>query len=162
MAEGSGTLWRDYLAAGVGVGNFQGGVQADIRSSGSGIQAAALQVAIWEAIYDPLLDLSMGSFNLVTSAGVYGGQATALAIFNQASTYLTGLAGASYASSSALWLETAKGQDQITSVPEPAALMLLGLGSLAIAGFARARAQASRAIRGASTKTLTGDIPLER
>lgn len=117
-----------------------------IRASGTDVQAAALQVALWEAIYDPVLDLGAGSFRLVTDAGVYGGQQTALAIFAQASEYLTGLKSDSYIGSSAMWLYSEEGQDQIASVPEPAILLLLGFGLLAVAGFARARRPVVRAV----------------
>jgi hypothetical protein len=69
---------------------------------------------------------------MVTSAGVYGGQATALAIMTQANTYLqqlySGPGGSYYTSTAALLDATEGGQDQITAVPEPASALLLGLG----------------------------------
>ncbi len=114
-----------------------------IRTGGTGIEAAALQVAIWEAIYDPVIDLSSGNFQLITEPWAYTGQATALAIYDQAALYLQSLASGQYANATAIWLDAPiPGQDQITSVPEPAALMLLGIGALAAARFSRGRRRA--------------------
>ncbi len=108
-----------------------------IRQSGTGTQAAALQVAIWEALYDNTANLASGAFSLVTSAGVYGGQANALAIANQANSYLQQLfsaPGGGYNTGAAVWLDaTAGGQDQITRVVEPSVLVLLGLAAVAVA-----------------------------
>jgi hypothetical protein len=100
---------------------------ADIRSRGSeaNVQAAALQVAIWEAVYDSVNSLSSGMFSVVGPQPV----------LNQASVYLTDLyAGpGGYYTSQATWFDTANGQDQIgIAVPEPASLSLLGFGILAL------------------------------
>lgn len=114
-----------------------------IRTGGTAVQAAALQVAIWEAIYDPVLDLSNGNFQLITEPWAISGQATALAIYNQASQYLQSLGTGQYANATAIWLDApVPGQDQITSVPEPAALLLLGIGALVAARFSRGRRRA--------------------
>lgn len=76
-----------------------------IRLSGTDIQAAALQVAIWEALYDSSPDLGAGNFQLTTVG----------AIRDQANAYLSALdAGpGGYQTSSAGWLDTSHGQDQV-------------------------------------------------
>lgn len=101
---------------------------AGIHASGDGIAAAALQVAIWEAITDNLLDLTTGGFILKTT-GEYTGVAVATDIFNRASGYLANLSNADYHNSVATWLDATNGQDQITT-PEPSSLMLLGVAGL--------------------------------
>jgi len=101
---------------------------AAINASGNGIAAAALQVAIWEAVTDNLLDLTTGSFILKTT-GEYTGVAVATDIFNTAYGYLAELSKADYHNSVATWLDTNYGQDQITT-PEPSSLMLLGVAGL--------------------------------
>jgi hypothetical protein len=103
----------------------------------SGLEAAALQVAIWEALYDNDHNVTSGSFAIVTTDAAYTGAATALAIAAQADTYLKQLfsAGApngQYYTSTATWLDASSvtgGQDQITT-PEPSSLMLLGMAGL--------------------------------
>ncbi|MGB2717018.1 MAG: PEP-CTERM sorting domain-containing protein [Vicinamibacterales bacterium] len=97
-----------------------------IRTAGTDIQAAGLQVAIWEAIYAT-------AFSIVVSDDVYGGRALAESIRTQSEYYLGRLATEGY-HRSAVWLEAPTGQDQITSrdvadVPEPASLLLFGLAA---------------------------------
>lgn len=101
---------------------------AGVNASGNGIAAAALQVAIWEAITDNLLDLTAGSFILKTT-DTYTSVALATDIFNTASGYLGDLSKADYHNSVATWLDAKYGQDQITT-PEPSSLMLLGVAGL--------------------------------
>ena len=102
-----------------------------IRTSGTNTQAAALQLAIWEALYDSSQNLTGGAFRATASS----------AIVTQAQTYLTALYSSAYLGSRATWLDVDggnsnpayRGQDQIThSVPEPSTLMLMGLASLAL------------------------------
>jgi PEP-CTERM motif-containing protein/fibronectin-binding protein len=109
-----------------------------IHTSGTNIQAAALQLAIWEALYDTSQNLSGGAFR-ATATG---------AILTQAQTYLTALYSSSYLGSQATFLDVdgsnpnpaRRGQDQITyRVPEPSTLMMMGLASLAL--LRRRRAQ---------------------
>jgi hypothetical protein len=102
-----------------------------IRSGTDGIAAASLQVAIWEAVHDPDKDLNAGNFQLVVNSGVYGGELLASQIRDQAQVYLNQLfyAPGLFHTSSGVWLDaTPNGQDQITRVPEPSSLALLGLG----------------------------------
>ena len=99
----------------------------DVHAGGSNLEAAALQIALWEAISDDTInhvyDLTGGNFQLVTTGGIFG----------KAQEYLDALASADYRSSVATWLdatsETRGGQDQITT-PEPSSLMLLGIAGL--------------------------------
>jgi hypothetical protein len=109
-----------------------------IHASGTNTQAAALQLAIWEALYDSSQDLTTGAFR----ANATG------AILTQAQTYLNALYSASYLGSQATWLDVDgtnpnpiyRGQDQIThGVPEPSTLLMMGMAGVAL--LRRRRAQ---------------------
>jgi hypothetical protein len=109
---------------------------AAVHAAGVGLHAAALQVAIWEALYDPSADLAGGSFRLSSS--------TNTAIRDQANVYLGELYSGQqpYLTSEAVWLSTKIGQGQmiaVVPVPEPATLMLLMLGTAFVAGGCRRR-----------------------
>lgn len=102
-----------------------------IRAGGTNVQAAALQVAIWEALYDTNQDFGTGAFRMSTTG----------AIRTQAQAYLTALSTSDYSGSTAAWLDVdgtnadprLRGQDQIAhSIPEPATLLLMGLGGLLV------------------------------
>ena len=101
-----------------------------IHAGGTGLEAAGLQVAIWEAISDNDHDLTTGFFTLLTT-GAYTGVPQAEAIRDQAQSYLNQLfyTADAYHTSTATWLDattaTGGGQDQIVT-PEPSSLMLLG------------------------------------
>ena len=102
----------------------------------TGVQAAALQVAIWEAVADDSHNLDTGSFTLVHSDAAYTGAAQATLIYDQANYYLSQLfygAQGQYNMSVARWLDatsaTGGGQDQITT-PEPSSLLLIALGGV--------------------------------
>jgi PEP-CTERM motif len=116
----------------------------------TGVQAAGLQVAIWESLYDNDHNLGGGTFSLVTSNAAYTGAATALAIAGQANQYLDQLysnPSGGYYTSTAAWLHAVAptgGQDQITT-PEPGSLLLLGIGGV-VARLYRRRTAAAQAV----------------
>jgi hypothetical protein len=108
---------------------------ADVHQNGTNIDAAALQIAIWEALYDSTEDLSGGTFALVTTGAIY----------DKAKFYLDDLySGGTYHTASATWLDTRAGQDQvlITPTPEPATLTLFG-SALALAAARRRKRNAA-------------------
>lgn len=89
----------------------------------SNLQAAALQLAIWEALYDSGQDLAGGIFKLNTINS---------ALHAQTNAYLAQMY-ASNLNDSAIttWLNTGKGQDQVTRrVPEPSTLLLMAGAAL--------------------------------
>ena len=102
-----------------------------ILAAGTGSDAAALQVAIWEALYDNDGDLSTGRFQLLTANDSH--------VRTMAEAYMASLMSSSYGDASAIWLDTPAhgGQDQLALVPvaEPASLVLLGLGAVAACGW---------------------------
>lgn len=115
-----------------------------------GIGAAALQIAIWEALYDASPDLDNGTFTLVNNPA-YGGYSAikAKASADLASLYSKPVAGGGYTyyTGQATFLDTPAGQDQVTGspVPEPSSMMLLGGGAIALMAKRRKRAAARSA-----------------
>lgn len=116
-------LFNEYAAA----------IRAN-NTSTANTQAAALQVAIWEAMYDTSANLGDGTFRLTTTGSIR----------SQAQSYLASLynVGSSiYTQSVASVLEVARGdrgQDQIVSrVSEPSTLLLVGVAFLMFAKRAR-------------------------
>ena len=112
-----------------------------IHTSGSDFDAAALQIAIWEAIYDTSANIAGGAFRLITTGAVAA----------KATTYLTALysgPGGTYNKSRATWLDatSGSGQDQLVAMPapEPASLLLCGIGLAALARQLRRRSRGSR------------------
>jgi hypothetical protein len=102
---------------------YAGGIHSISDAGTANTMAAALQVAIWEAMYDTSNSLSSGNFVLNTTG----------AIRTQAQTYLNSLytSGGGYNTGIAAILEVVapnSGQDQITSrVSEPSTLLLMGV-----------------------------------
>lgn len=94
---------------------------SSISGAQAGIMAAALQVAIWEAVYDTTNDLLAGTFILGTGGDVLA----------QAQSFLSALysPAGSYQTADGVWLDTRYGQDQlVVPTPEPATWSLLALG----------------------------------
>ena len=117
------------------VNTFATTIHAISNVAEANTKAAALQVAIWEAMYDSTAGLTSGNF-LLTGSSVNS------AIRNQAESYLDMLYGdRAYNTSVARLLEVRSpslGQDQIvSSVSEPSTLLLMGVAILTFARRAR-------------------------
>jgi hypothetical protein len=123
---------QPYSSAGAGakIGWLVNTYAANIHAYGTNEEAAGLQVAIWETLYD-----STGPFNL--AAGQFIVSASA-GVMSAATNYLSALYS-SGGTGSAVWLDSpgnGNGQDQVT-VPEPSTLALLMLAAAAIFAFRR-------------------------
>jgi hypothetical protein len=109
-----------------------------IHASGDGDDAAALQVAIWTALYDTGSVLNSGPFALLSADST---------ITQEAQTYLSALysaPGGGYYTSTASWLDApnGQGQDQMppTPTPEPGSLVFLAMGLPGVFALTRRRA----------------------
>lgn len=108
---------------------FAAGIHTMSNTTLAAINAAALQIAIWEAMYDTSANLTSGGFTATASN---------TQITTQASTYLNALYAAQPWQSVATILSTAVGQDQIVSrVSEPSTLMMMGVAFFVISALAR-------------------------
>jgi len=108
---------------------YAAGIHALGNTATAAVNAAALQVAIWEAMYDTTADLTGGGFTATASNG---------AINTQANIYLSSLYGSQPWTAVATILSTNGGQDQIVAqVSEPSTLLLMGLAFFGVAGLAR-------------------------
>ncbi len=115
------------------VNQYAAGIRATSIATQANTLAAALQVAIWEAMYDSTANLATGSFRLTN------GSLTST-VRTQADTYLTALytaSGTAYNTSVATILDVVSpnsGQDQIVArVSEPSTLLLMGVALLLFA-----------------------------
>jgi hypothetical protein len=108
---------------------YAAGIRSTVDAGVANIMAAALQVAIWEAMYDNSNDLGTGGFILTTTGAIRNQAQTYLnALYTTATTYKTGLGTVLDVAS------PSPGQDQIVSrVTEPSTLLLMGAAFLIFA-----------------------------
>jgi hypothetical protein len=108
---------------------YAAGIHSLTNATTAAINAAALQIAIWEAMYDTSANLAYGAFTA---------SATNSQITTKAATYLSALYSAQPWTAVATVLSTNNGQDQIVAqVSEPSTLLLMGLACFGFAALAR-------------------------
>jgi hypothetical protein len=89
--------------------------------------AAGLQLAIWNVLYDD-------DFTVSGTDGLWSDTAGAQGYANEYLGALSAALARGPLTAHAIWLDTNTGQDQVTVtvVPEPASILLLGIGTLAV------------------------------
>lgn len=97
-------------------------------------EAAALQVAIWEALFE-----TGGSYNLGTGTARFQANGADVSVFTRAQEMLDG----GFGPADAIWVRTVNNTDnsyhQDFMIPEPGALLMLGAGLLGVATAVRRR-----------------------
>jgi len=122
---GGDSIVLDFLGA---VNSVLGGSPFAWLDPGSGSVAAAIQLGIWDALYDADFQLDSGIFQ------ANGADAATIAAFN---TFVAAMASADSLSGDKVLVLTADGRQDVISglreqtVPEPGTLALLGLGVIA-------------------------------
>lgn len=116
---------------------YAAGIHQLGNTATAAVNAAALQIAIWEAMYDGSSNLNGGGFRATASNG---------AIVTKANEYLTALYLSDMTSVATIlnasWLTG--GQDQIVAqVSEPSTLLLLGLAFFGFATLTRRQVRVS-------------------
>jgi hypothetical protein len=115
---------------------YAAGIHALGDTATAAINAAALQIAIWEAMYDTTRDLSSGGFTVSAGSSVlYRANQYLTALYNSDMTSVATILNAS---------GTYGGQDQIVrQVSEPSTLLLLGLAFFGFATLTRRQTKVS-------------------
>jgi hypothetical protein len=135
-----GAYANDWISRLVEVSGFYGGGDQSSNEVDTIAEKTALQLAIWEAVYDSFPgDLTTGIFQ-VTSSPTAGAVA-------QANTYLTAaasLAAGSYPTQTLFTFTSPSGQDLVTAVPEPSSYAMLLAGLAGVGFVARRRSQPHR------------------
>jgi hypothetical protein len=122
---GGDSIVLDFLGA---VNSVLGGSPFAWLEPGSGSVAAAIQLGIWDALYDADFDLGNGIFQAT------GANAATIAAFES---FVAAMAGADSLSGDQVLILTADGNQDVISglrertVAEPGSLALLGLGLIA-------------------------------
>jgi PEP-CTERM motif-containing protein len=99
---------------------------------GNGIQSAALQIAIWQAMF------GANSFTVLTTTANYTGIMNALSGFHLPGTSFTAVAGYFDVANGSATGSAANGQDQVVvGTPEPATIFLVGFAMLGMLGYQR-------------------------
>jgi hypothetical protein len=116
---------------------YAAGIHQLGNTATAAVNAAALQIAIWEAMYDSSRDLGGGGFTATASNG---------GVVTKANEYLTALYLSDMTSVATIlnasWLTG--GQDQIVAqVSEPSTLLLLGLAFFGFATLTRRQVRVS-------------------